>query len=189
LRPSVEYHQYWYPNFITEAAACLKDGEQPFYMRDTATGWLSESAKDCCKDHFQWDIATCRMNSLGGRKFYPSFDFEAGGCKNDGLEPLYMKRYDGYLFDTPEECCENYFNFGPLSLAECIDPSDVDPCSPFMESYDGDYLLDSERGCYPACEYKSTQNSLNYCHWKILLIAYLYLSILHFQMRVMTFLV
>lgn len=123
-------------------------------MRANPTGYLHSIAEDCCKAHYQWDIATCRMNSLGEPLFYPLFDSEMGGCKNDGLEPFYIKRYEGYFFDTLEGCCETYFSF---SLAECVNPSDVVPCYSFMEMYDVDYL---ERGYYPVF---TDENNDIYC--------------------------
>ena len=76
---------------------------------------------------------------------------ETGGCRNDGNEPSYFRLYEGYLFSSIEECCENYYDW---SITECLDPSDHDPCYSFMGIYDEDFRVDSERGYYPVCEYQ-----------------------------------
>lgn len=93
-----------------------------------------------------WDVASCRKTSLGSPDWYPAFDMETGGCRNDGNEPLLFQRYEGYLFPSLEECCETYY---PWNVEDCLDPSDHDPCYSFMEMYDAQYHTSPERGYFP----------------------------------------
>jgi hypothetical protein len=69
-----------------------------------------------------------------------------------------MNRYADYLFDTLEECCENYY---PWNVRGCIEPEPVDtaliedPCAEpsdevyWFDIYDESYTLDAEQGYYP----------------------------------------
>jgi hypothetical protein len=141
------YHAFWYPDFeSSDTVGCLKDGKQPAYMDSSPKGYLFESAEECCQEHFMWDIANCRKNSIGDFLWYPKFDSEDAGCRNDGNFPLYFKRYDGYLFQSLEECCAAYY---PWSVEECMNPQ-LDPCFSYMDIYDADFLTEPERGFYPS---------------------------------------
>ena len=116
---------------------------------NSGKGYLFLSAEDCCQTNFNWDIANCRRNSLGDFLWYPNFDSEAAsGCQNDGNEPLYFKRYEGYLFATLKEYCDAYY---PWDVDECMNPQ-LDPCTPFsyMDIYDANFRLESEKGYYPS---------------------------------------
>ncbi|KAL7532236.1 hypothetical protein ACHAWF_004087 [Thalassiosira exigua] len=141
----------WYPDYerIGESA-CVDDGNEPLYMK-VSSGWnLFETAEDCCAHHFQWDELACRENSFGDRKlWYPAFDLEVVGCKNDGMEPLQFRRFEGYMFYTLRECCEANF---PWEVEECIDPSDRDPCH-FDEDNN---KIQPERGFFPVWDDKDT---------------------------------
>jgi len=141
LRPSKEL-QSFYPD--ESLGYCLNDGNEP--PRMAVNGLLYSSALDCCEFHFKFDLSNCRKNSLGSALYYPKFDNEIGGCSNDGQQPLYFNRYDGYLFRSFEECCNTYY---PWNVEDCLDTSDHDPCYTYMEIYDSDYLLHPERGYYP----------------------------------------
>ena len=67
-----------------------------------------------------------------------------------------MKRYDGYLFDTLQECCEAYFVW---NVEGCMNPELAgDPCSSenvFSTDggYNTNYLTESEVGYWPNCKY------------------------------------
>ena len=131
-------------------------------MKSHPIGYLFTDAEDCCQAHFRWDLRACRKNTFGPPKWYPNFDTEEGKCLNDGLEPLYMKRYyDDYMSNTQEECCKNYY---PWNVRGCITPDPVkltllqDPCANaedetwWYEIYDESYLTNSEFGFYPVCK-------------------------------------
>lgn len=109
-------------------------------MKQAPRGWLFTSAEDCCTSHYMWDVQECRKNSLGSPKWYPNFDTGEGGCKNDGQEPLYMRRYVDYLFDSQEECCMYYYEW---NVDACMNPALApDPCDyTYMEIYNEDFLL------------------------------------------------
>lgn len=107
LRPSLPYYEFWYPDWSSDSIACLNDGKEDDYMKASPSGYLFTSFEECCQNHFSWSATTCRRNSAGPRKWYPDFDPSVIGCKGDGLEPLYMKRYTDYLFNTERECCES----------------------------------------------------------------------------------
>jgi hypothetical protein len=124
--------------------------EQPY-----GPSYLFESAEECCQFHFQWELQECRRNSLGPPKWYPDFEGE-GGCKSDGKEPLFMKRYADYLFETQLECCEHYYDW---NVEGCMNPALAgDPCSSesiftyYEAGYNKDFLLESEVGYYPICK-------------------------------------
>ena len=122
-------------------------------MLNHRDGWLFTSAEDCCRAHYMWDVQECRRNSIGQPKWYPDFD-SGGGCKNDGIEPLFMRRYDDYLFDSLEECCQNHYFW---NVEGCTNPALApDPCEyTFMDIYDENFLLadSAEIGYYPVCKY------------------------------------
>lgn len=64
-------------------------------------------------------------------KWYPTFDLDKGGCINDGFEPVYMKRFSEFTFDSMEECCKYYY---PMNVNGCRFPSIKDPCSAEFEA-------------------------------------------------------
>lgn len=124
-------------------------------MKNAVDGWLFTSAEDCCETHYQFDIANCRRNSLKSPQWYPTFGSDRLACKNDGLQPLYMLRYAGYLHASQQECCENHY---PWNIEGCLDPAYApDPCEyTYMEKYDKDFLLPEELGYYPVCKCRSS---------------------------------
>ena len=147
----MEICTYWYPDF--SSAKCLNDCQEPSYM-GLSSGWFFGSAEDCCQQHYLWDVQNCRMNSLGEPQWYPVFDAGEGGCSNDGEHPLYMTRYDDYLFSSKLECCTHYFEW---NVDGCMNPETApDPCDyTYMKIYDADYLLieGNSNGWYPDCEF------------------------------------
>lgn len=123
-------------------------------MNGDPTHYLFLDAEDCCQFHFKWSLQNCRKTSFDDPKYYP--DFDMGGCKNDGQEPIYMKRYSDYHFDTAQECCEYHF---PWNVEACASPDPPeDPCasevifSNYREGYNEDFLTEDEFAWYPSCE-------------------------------------
>jgi hypothetical protein len=50
--------------------------------------------------------------------WYPLFDEEKSGCKNNGFEPLYMKESASYyMFSSQKECCDQWFSYDPFCVA------------------------------------------------------------------------
>jgi len=144
---------YWYPKWDGDNPGsdytCLNDGQQSNYMENSPDAWLFENLDDCCKKYFQFAMVTCRKNSIDQLKWYPTLDVNPGGCANDGLEPLYMKRSaEENLFDSSLECCEAFY---PWMIDVCMNPI-VDPCSqqyPYLGLYDSSYKTKAEQGYYP----------------------------------------
>mmetsp|Transcript_36110 Transcript_36110/g.65047 ORF Transcript_36110/g.65047 Transcript_36110/m.65047 type:complete len:812 (-) Transcript_36110:199-2634(-) len=150
-QPSLTIH-LWYPDF--SEPKCRNDGLELQYMVLDSVNYIHTSVEDCCARHWSWVIQDCRKKSLGAFSWYPAFNIREGGCRNDGLEPMYMKRFVEYMFDTLEECCNYYY---PMNVRGCIDPSLVkDPCGEFelvhLEMYNEDYLREDEVGYYPNFE-------------------------------------
>ena len=124
------------------------------------------SAEDCCQEHFSWDIQGCRKRSLKP-KWYPNPNLVGGaGCIDNGHEPDYFKRYNKYRFDTELQCCAFYF---PYNVEGCIEEDNEeginkDPCANefeavYWDTYNEDFLLESETGYYPTFE----DNDDTYC--------------------------
>jgi len=44
-------------------------------------------------------------------KWYPDWQGVSNSCKNDGNEPLYMKKNGGYYESSLDACCERHFNW------------------------------------------------------------------------------
>lgn len=43
----------FYPDWENDSGTCLEDGNEPLYMSNDATAWLSESLVECCLKYYQ----------------------------------------------------------------------------------------------------------------------------------------
>jgi hypothetical protein len=64
------------------------------------------------------DFTAGETTGVPDTKWYPLFDEMSSGCKNDGFEPIYMKKSPTYyLFTSQKECCAQWFSYDPFCVA------------------------------------------------------------------------
>ena len=64
------------------------------------------------------DFTAGSTTGVSDAQWYPLFDEESSGCKNNGFEPTYMKESPTYyLFSSQKECCDQWFSYDPFCVA------------------------------------------------------------------------
>jgi len=110
----------FYPDWEGANKACLDDGNQPNYMQNNPSTYLSSQKQDCCQKHYSWDYNNCvgakKTQNFG--KYYPDFDGAKHVCVNDGLQPMYMDLSSAHwMYDTLKECCATHYSW---NYDECL---------------------------------------------------------------------
>jgi hypothetical protein len=125
--PLLGLSNLWYPDWHSGEIRCKNDGNAPNYM--TLGGWWHESSEEeCCKKYFLWAYDVCTGGNaeyLDG--YYPAWDASEPRC-DTGDPPNYMRSNpEGWLYDTPEECCQRYFGWAPTCVVASGGTAVVDP--------------------------------------------------------------
>ena len=113
-----------YPDWDGDDETCISDGKEPDYMRLRPEGYMFKTLADCCKKHYNWNYNGCVgiINipgiPVGSGLYYPDWEGEDKGCKNDGDEPAYMSNNpSAWMFDTLDKCCANRYSW---NMAGCL---------------------------------------------------------------------
>lgn len=109
LIPSGLYYPDW-----EGVDTCIMDGNEPDYMRANSEGfYLFVELADCCKIHYSWDFDNCvGIDLIPSGLYYPDWEGDNEGCKNDGGEPSYMVNDPtAWMYETLEKCCEERYSW------------------------------------------------------------------------------
>ena len=110
----------WYPDWKGANKECVDNGNEPTYMQNNPSTYLSSQKQDCCQKHYSWDYNNCvgakKTQNFG--KYYPDFDGTKHVCVNDGLQPMYMDLSSAHwMYDTLKECCATHYSW---NYDECL---------------------------------------------------------------------
>jgi hypothetical protein len=113
---------YWYPDWEGGGESCIRDGEEPLYMTQNPGQYLFSTKKDCCDEHYSWDLTSCMGGSsatgASGSFYYPDWTSGDEECKNDGKAPDYMVSNQAtWLYTDKDDCCARYFGW---KLSDCM---------------------------------------------------------------------
>ena len=110
-----------YPDWDGNDNTCISDGKEPDYMRLHPEGvYMFENLEDCCMKHYKWDVNGClgvlgSITAVSGL-YYPDWEGDNQGCKNDGNEPAYMSNDPtAWMYDTLDKCCTNRYAWNKAS--------------------------------------------------------------------------
>jgi len=110
--------QEWFINaqectvgFATSTSSVSSGGEEMLLLRDPYTGVL---LSEMTPSEIIMESSSSSSSSGGGslNGFYPSFDMTSypdGACLNDGNQPDIYNTAEGYMFESIEECCHDWF--------------------------------------------------------------------------------
>ena len=117
LRPGL-----WYPDWEGSNEGCVKDGNEPPYMRNAALYYLFTQKSECCAEHYGWNYQECLGSRSGGSEYkswyYPDWDSQKHICKSGGGQPEYMSNNAAtWMYKSLTECCNAYYGW---NLAECL---------------------------------------------------------------------
>ncbi len=100
--------QEWFINAeectVGFATATSSGGEETLLLRDPFTGVLLSEAPS--------EMMESSSSSASSNGFYPSFDmvtYPDGACLNDGNQPDIYNTHEGYMFDSIQACCHDWF--------------------------------------------------------------------------------
>jgi hypothetical protein len=128
---------FWYPDWEGENIKCKRDGNEPLYMTDNPTMYMFNQKKDCCAEHYSWNLAECMGTaaSTSAGKYYPDW-LGDNMCKNDGAAPTYMTLNPTmWLHDTLSDCCTK--NYG-WKMKECMGASAPASSGLYYPDWSGD---------------------------------------------------
>ena len=111
----------WYPDWEGSNQGCVKDGDEPPYMRNAALYYLFTQRSECCAEHYGWNYQEC-LGRNGGSQYrewyYPDWEGQEHVCKNGGGQPQYMtNNHETWMYEDLTKCCNAYYGW---NLAECL---------------------------------------------------------------------